>query len=89
MSTKPAKIAITPKYFSGRSDENPYKYLQNFNFIEIANIWPDDHKLKAIPNYLQKTAQLWYLNYVKIRNAEATAMAGSLVSAKITWDEFT
>jgi len=85
--TKPAKVAVIPSKFSGRSNEDPFKYLQNFELAAVSNLWTDDLRLTGLPNYLTDTALLWYHGYVKDRNAAATALAGAPCTAKITWDE--
>jgi len=85
---KPAKIAVVPPKFSGRLNEDAFKYLQNFQLAAISNVWTDDLKIKAIPNYLTDTALNWYHSYVRDRNAAATLAAGAPATAKITWTEF-
>jgi len=87
--TKPSKVAVIPQKFSGRSTEDPFKYLQNFELAAHSNLWADDLKLRALPNYLSDTALLWYHSYVKDRNSAATVLAGAPCTAKITWAELT
>lgn len=87
MTVKAAKITIQPTKFSGRINEDPFKYLQSFNLAATSNNWTDEIKIKIIPNYLVDTAHLWNLNYIREWNLEATTAATWVPNtAKSFWE---
>ncbi|OXA44807.1 ATP-dependent RNA helicase glh-4 [Folsomia candida] len=90
MTTKPVKLGVVPSTFSGRADQDPYKYLQRFELAAQANSWDETIKTAQLQNYLADTALLWLHKYLKEQNAQATATAGGTPTiAKIKWKDIT
>jgi len=95
MSTKTTKVAIVPKKFSGKIEEDAFKYLKNFNIAATSNNWNDDYKAVQLPNYLEGTANLWYINWIRERTstqAAAARIAGTVPippPTPVKWDELT
>jgi len=79
---KPAHIAVTPPKFSGKPDEDPFKYLQNFDLAAVSNNWDDIIKMHQIPNYLLGTASLWYKFWRRDRLVSTPGVG------RPTWPEF-
>ncbi|OXA38364.1 Retrovirus-related Pol polyprotein from transposon opus [Folsomia candida] len=89
-TTKPVKLGVIPSTFSGRADQDPYKYLQRFELAAQANSWDETIKTAQLQNYLADTALLWLHKYLKEQNAQATAAAsGTPTIAKIKWKDIT
>ncbi|OXA45127.1 Retrovirus-related Pol polyprotein from transposon opus [Folsomia candida] len=89
-TTKPVKLGVIRSTFSGRADQDPYKYLQRFELAAQANSWDETIKTAQLQNYLADTALLWLHKYLKEQNAQATAAAsGTPTIAKIKWKDIT
>jgi len=74
MNTKATMVAIIPKRFSGKIEEDAYKYLKKFNIAVSSNNWDEAYKVVQLPNNLDGAANLWYLNRIWERtNTQAAA----------------
>jgi len=79
---KPAHIAVTPPKFSGKPDEDPFKYLQNFDLAAVSNNWDEIINMHQTSNYLLGTASLWYKFWRRDRLVSTPEVG------RPTWPEF-
>ena len=53
-------MIITPPIYYGKLEEDPAKWLRDFNNAAIANNWYDTRKLEIVVNYLKGNAAYWF-----------------------------
>ena len=51
---------VKPAKFSGKEDEDPQEWIEEFNRAAITNNWTGLRKLQIVGGYLQGMAAIWY-----------------------------
>jgi len=76
MATKATKVPVVPKILKGTPDEDPEKYLIQFERAAICNNWNDNCKERYLPVYLEGTANTWFQNWSRNNNIATITWAG-------------
>jgi len=88
MSNKPTKVGVVPSKFNPNDD--PYKYLQQFEVVANSNGWTSEIKVQQLPSYLTSSASLWYLNWRKERSEKhKNGPKPEETEPTVTWSELT
>jgi hypothetical protein len=57
---KPIRVAVTPPYFSGNKDSDPYAFLNSYIRAANSNFWTPGICVRQFPAYLRDKALGWF-----------------------------
>ena len=83
---KPYKLSIVPKTYTGRRDEDPEEWIEQFVHASESNFWNKEIMTKQFVNFLSGTPQRWYKTFIAKRIRDSVE-EGNDEPATLTWDE--